>query len=189
MDFTTYRPLALRTAKMFPTARENLRHSVLGMITEIGEFATGVKRHVVYGKVLDAEITVDGKPTTILKNMREELGDAYWYFPLGFAAIGADPIEHKLTDELHGMDIVDKLFTVNALSGSIGAFIASKKIEEERSSIIQMLSVGVLGLDAVCQDLGFDPGEVRAENIAKLRLRFPGAYSDEAAEARADKLA
>ena len=45
----------------------DLLHGVLGKVTELGELADPLKKHIFYGKPLDFE------------NMREEMGDGLWY--------------------------------------------------------------------------------------------------------------
>lgn len=112
MNFNEYQDAANRTAKWFPSVGENLMHAQMGKATEGGEFATIVKRHVIYGKPL-TQVMID--------HIREELGDDLWYTALACTAIGTTM------------------------------------------------------------------GQVARENIAKLKDRFPEKYSDEAAEARADK--
>jgi len=47
-----------------------LLHGALGLTTEAGEFADGLKKHVFYGKVLD------------VANLKEEMGDIFWYMAL-----------------------------------------------------------------------------------------------------------
>lgn len=42
-------------------------------------------------------------------------------------------------------------------------------------------------LAGACSHLGLSLEDVAANNLAKLKLRFPDKYSDEAAEGRADK--
>src|SRR6266568_6467648 len=76
MDIDTYQTLAMRTAKLFPTACENLVHAALGATSECGELSTTVKAHVVYGTPIDGE------------NVKEEIGDAMWYLALAAKSIG-----------------------------------------------------------------------------------------------------
>lgn len=52
-----------------------LLHSVLGLMTETGEFADALKRHIVYGTELDK------------LNLVEEHGDRSWYDNLFLAAV------------------------------------------------------------------------------------------------------
>ena len=45
----------------------------------------------------------------------------------------------------------------------------------------------VSALGYLCRDLGLDLQLIAENNIVKLRARYPEAYSDDAAEGRADK--
>lgn len=60
-------------------------HAILGMLTELGEFADVFKKHLFYGKPLD------------FANLEEELGDIGWYKQLAQnqlqRLIGAPPYE------------------------------------------------------------------------------------------------
>jgi NTP pyrophosphatase (non-canonical NTP hydrolase) len=111
MHLDEYQKLADRTAKKGVTIF-NLVHAQLGMTTEIGEFATEVKRVAIYEKPLTTEMR---------EHMMEELGDLMWYVALAATALDCD-LSH-----------------------------------------------------------------VANMNIDKLKKRFPDKYSNEAAEARADK--
>lgn len=182
MDFNTYRPLALRTAKMFPTPRENMRHAALGLTTELGEFATEVKRHAIYGR----EIT---EPMRL--HMIEEIGDAMWYVPLGLLAAGADHFEPKFEAvpgdaDVDTMDLAD--LTILAALTTFGAHGAALFSDTEGEDFKDMVGAFVWLVDnKIAPLLGITGDQIRAENIEKLRARFPDAYSDHAAEARADK--
>lgn len=193
MNFNEYQPLALRTAKMFPSQRENMRHAILGLITEVGEFATGIKRHVVYGKALDSEITVDGKTTTIRLNMIEEAGDAMWYVPLLMFSLGADRLPEMNDQLLQDVptDPGDACAFLGAMVGGLAVwYVAPDTFGEPRDTevLLDLASAIVHTFDHVFAPLlGTTGDEMRAQNIAKLRLRFPDKYTDEAAEARADK--
>ena len=67
MDFKEYQKLAIRTCSDLGSDVANTTHMILGMITEVGEFADPYKKHWAYGKELD-EV-----------NVKEELGDLMWY--------------------------------------------------------------------------------------------------------------
>lgn len=54
-----------------------LLHAVLGLVTEVGEIADQLKKHIIYGKDLD------------LINIVEEHGDESWYMSLLLDAIGS----------------------------------------------------------------------------------------------------
>jgi NTP pyrophosphatase (non-canonical NTP hydrolase) len=51
-------------------------HAVLGLMSETGEIADALKKHIIYGKALD-EV-----------NMLEESGDQSWYLALLLRAVG-----------------------------------------------------------------------------------------------------
>lgn len=51
-------------------------HYVLGMVTEVGELADTYKKRVYYGKELDYQ------------NIREELGDIFWYLSQFMCELG-----------------------------------------------------------------------------------------------------
>lgn len=55
---------------------QRLLHAGIGLATEAGEFLDALKKHVFYGKDLDKV------------NLREEMGDIFWY-----CAIIADQLE------------------------------------------------------------------------------------------------
>ena len=65
-----------RTENKFPdgihlsTEQAEILHGVLGVVTEAGEIADVLKKHLIYGKTLDKV------------NLKEELGDVAWYVAL-----------------------------------------------------------------------------------------------------------
>jgi NTP pyrophosphatase (non-canonical NTP hydrolase) len=75
MKLNKYQHLAMRTNANLGNMRD-LEHAVMGLCTEVGEFANPFKRHIFYAKPLD---TV---------NMIEELGDILWYTALAATALG-----------------------------------------------------------------------------------------------------
>lgn len=186
MNFHDYRPLALRTAKILPSSRLNLRHAVLGLLTELGELATEVKRVAIYGK----ELTDAMRDHCI-----EEAGDAQWYVPLALMSINATDDEVKdaiLNSGLSFMprreDLADTCCTMAAMAGAIAMVAVGKDSQEDRDIVLQACAVIIILMnDKVAPALGVEPDAIRFANIAKLRLRFPESYTDAAAEARADK--
>lgn len=57
------------------TARHDLMHACLGLVSESGEFSDALKKEHAYGRPLD------------VTNLREELGDILWYVALGCRAL------------------------------------------------------------------------------------------------------
>ncbi len=79
MPVDMHQALAYRTApvsyKPLTHKQFELVHAVLGLVTELGELADPIKKHVIYGKPLD-EV-----------NIEEEAGDMDWYASLLLTAI------------------------------------------------------------------------------------------------------
>jgi NTP pyrophosphatase (non-canonical NTP hydrolase) len=85
MDPTEYAAKVLATESMdFDKIRERLNdngairllHTALGLASEAGEFVDALKKHLFYGKEIDAI------------NLLEELGDHLWYIGIGLNELG-----------------------------------------------------------------------------------------------------
>lgn len=73
-----YQEAALRTAPAGVSQEHDRKHALLGLISEIGEFADTIKKEHAYGKPIDRV------------NLVEELGDLMWYVALMCRALGTD---------------------------------------------------------------------------------------------------
>ena len=188
MKFTDYYPLALRTAKRFPTLREDFEHAALGLSTETGEVNTEVKRIAVYGKVMTPEMRV---------HILEELGDTMWYVPLAMFSHAIDKLDAQPAQvfldmlQQRGANLKGCGLILSALTGAV-AMAATLSDEQygtrsHRDEIREILTAIVYVVERMANTLGSSGEELRIGNITKLRERFPDAYSDQAAEARADK--
>lgn len=186
MNLVDYHNAAIRTAKWFPSIQENIEHAALGLVTEIGEFATIVKRVTIYGKPMTAEMR---------EHALEELGDCYWYLPLAAHAMGAT-LERVVAeradnfDEMPELSLKHSCITLAGIGGTFSAYSAAISIQgqtDEISELKPIIALLFMCPDQCCRTLDADPMDVRSANIAKLRLRFPDADTDAAAEARADK--
>ncbi len=190
MNLSTYQPLAFRTAKMFPERSFNLTHAALGCFTEGGEFATEIKRHRIYGRDLSV---------FMLTHCREELGDFCWYIALAAMIAGIDlgtiNVDEVLADQLDGgalvgappLDAAVMMMGMAPMAFWMAAFDKDLGIQQANDAVNDGIMVGLAGAVYAMRTLGFDLEEVLAENIEKLRIRFPEKYTDDAAEARADK--
>ena len=166
MKFTEYMPLALRTAKSLPHD-EQVQHAQLGLLTEIGELADMVKRHVIYGKDLDV---VNGK---------EELGDYCWYLGLycheqGIAALVID----EQIDKYKPQASVLMMATLMA-GGLTGALTIDQKERGAPDELVVHTIVPILCELATW--FGTTLGAALDTNIAKLAKRYGERYSDLAA--------
>lgn len=186
MNFTDYQRLALRTEKPLPTMIERLNHAALGLVTETGEITTEVKRMVIYGKPLDALRRA---------HIAEEVGDTMWYMAIAVDALGMQLAD--LPTEYEGIEstaVASLGYAALGIAGSVGsaasivgyALYAQDPLEDKRELKSDLINTW-RGLHLVASVLGIPLTDIGAANIAKLQLRFPDAYSNEAAEARADK--
>jgi hypothetical protein len=202
MDFITYIPGALGTAKTMPTPQGDLEHASLGLSTESGEFNTAVKRVYAYGKKWDDFIK--GSDTiTLIKNALEELGDTIWYVPLTMCSIGLTSL--PVLDQHTISQMVELTPTPKECGLMLAAFcgvVAGSAVfsgvddKDARDLIGEMCARIVFLVDRVALMLDSTGDQVRLNNYLKLNGnkatgevgRFDGGYSDSAAEARADKL-
>lgn len=183
-----YHSLALRTAKPLHFPLENIRHAILGLCTEIGEAATQVKRHAIYGKELTPEMS---------DNLCEEIGDTLWYIPLACRELGFTFHDVCVQAEhvgYHHLPLAQATHGAFAAAGRFAALFPADVAPQSyivHGSIVPLakaeLAALVKCLSEMAKRLGASLGELAEANIAKLRLRYPNAYTDVAAEARADK--
>jgi len=189
MRYEAYVPLALRTAKLRATPMQDLEHALLGLETEIGEFATDVKRISIYDRALSPEMR---------DHMIEELGDVQWYVPLAQRALGIDPEVPRPTTWTRTY-LANKAtslpLAVQMLETCVAPLLREYLAHEDIATPFMTGhdSAGACStIIRICDHiastfLDCPPTIVRAKNIEKLKQRFPAAYSNAAAEARADK--
>lgn len=191
MDIAEYIPLALRTAKPLSTEMA-LKHAVLGLASDGGEVLDVIKAHAIYGQALDR------------KHLAEELGDTCWFavyaassYP-GINIITEMPypprdlvsagIQLVIMNGIYAdivEDVIARLYEENMVDAIIPAKYATTHHTKQFSSILsQIISLCAYMAGRAQLSLWEDclPG-----NIAKLRKRYPEAYSDVNAAARADK--
>jgi NTP pyrophosphatase (non-canonical NTP hydrolase) len=124
--------------------------------------------------------------------MIEELGDL-GFFIVAIALSLAKKYNFELT-----YDLFDKpceaadaplafLASFNALADRLKKSLIHKK-EMDVSKLRQSLALVFINFGGMINEFGFTTGEVRDHNMNKLSARYPsGTYSDEQAQARADK--
>jgi len=173
VNFSEYMPLALRTAKPFPHEQQ-VKHALLGLVTEIGELADNVKRFAIYGKPFDAV------------NMMEEVADCCWYLNLYMHEMH---LGGKLVDDIweetkvgflagKGLstdlwDLVDMALMSAALVGGVAV------PEKERGVSNREMVVGIAtGLCGYLVYAGYTLDAALTKNIDKLALRYGDKYSD-----------
>ncbi len=77
MDNKSYQAWALTKDRKYSNNTERLIHGALGSAGEVGELVDIIKKHVMYGKELDKQ------------HIKEELGDALWYFSIVLDEVGS----------------------------------------------------------------------------------------------------
>lgn len=168
MNFEHYSPLALRTAKPLPRD-EQIEHGQIGLVTEIGELADAVKRHVIYGKDLD------------ITNFVEEVGDVMWYLNLLVTEVGIRPrvidrlIEDTVEEDAGVVTLTQQIRVLASISGALASY---KELEENPQ---QMLIIVISGLVHLLKRFGRKLDEAMEANINKLAKRYGDKYSDYAA--------
>lgn len=189
MNLSEYLPLALRTEKPLQ-GTDRLMHGCMGLITEIGEVVTELKRMAIYGKPLDA----DRK-----KHLCEEAGDVMWYIAILLVAlrVNADKVTYIPSfTQPEGSE--GKWEAMSLMFGehcgricfSVQEIALEPKLIESWATvgdIVGSIELILKGLYVLCESCDSTIEAEMENNIAKLRERFPDAFSNEAAEARADK--
>ncbi|MGK2884391.1 MAG: hypothetical protein ACSLE8_06380 [Rhodococcus sp. (in: high G+C Gram-positive bacteria)] len=187
MHLNEYQALALRTAKMYPTMAANLSHAALGLATEFLE-------------VISA---------TMVDHVKEEVGDFCWYIPLAAHSLGLQlgdlvaeaysiPVDEATANYLQGVVLVPGLSVSLLREGAkpTGDFITmvkrvaiyDKLLTDGMRAQARLDIVGMIRYAATVSGFsGFTLAAALRDNIAKLKARFPDKFSNEAAEARADK--
>ncbi|AJD82935.1 hypothetical protein PJWF_00041 [Achromobacter phage JWF] len=196
MDIKTYQQGALQTEKPFPLPKR-LRHAIIGCFTEVGEFASQVKRVAIYGKDADTA-RKEGEPTP-RQGMFEELHDSCWYIGIGFDAAGEDmrmimaPIAFQEEDTL-----TDRLAKLTFMMGSVTGALAGLALRSDEHLVNGRADLAILFgqllylINMTAELLGFTLEQLFIANNEKLlsgkTARYGASgYSDQAAEARADK--
>lgn len=179
-----------------------LNHAAIGIMTEVGEFATQIKRVAIYGKELDS--VKDG--ARLRDHAIEELGDMAWYLSIPFNMFSEDmtlpnngfiaawATRHGLDAEnLRTVRAEELLLVITKRMGVLaGAFVANVELGWSRDQLLGHARQLLVLIDEAAALLGTDLMRVLEQNVQKLqggeKSRYGSAgYSDAAAEARADK--
>ena len=175
MNFIEYSPLALRTLKPFPHDQQ-VQHALLGMVTEAGELADAIKKHVIYGKPLDKV------------NVMEEIADLMWYLNVFMVerSVGS-----RLVDDIWGVAVVSSeqdslndpwVLVEVALAASqlVSALsILDEKTRGARDKETLAALVGILSI--LLLHAGYTLSDALTTNINKLAKRYGDKYTDYAA--------
>lgn len=186
MNLMEYVPLALRTEKQLPTG-QRMEHACLGLITEAGEIVTIAKRVAIYNKQFD-----DG----MRAHMLEEIGDIMWYFAVLADVICADLEKfqnlHMPESDNDGNKLTSLAMVLGEHIGRICHGVIRCEMQGYLTNKDQLVISASMGMVLeICriaaEHCNSTLEKCLEDNIVKLRIRYPDAYTNEAAEARADK--
>lgn len=172
MNFSEYMPLALRTAKPFPHDQQ-VKHAILGLVTEVGELADNIKRFAIYGKPFDGV------------NLMEEVADCCWYLNLYMHEMH---LGGKLVDDQweecaaayakkeiseDPWEMVDMALGLAALSATLFANERERGVPDREA--VSLISMGLCAFLLVAK---YTLSDALVKNIDKLALRYGDKYSD-----------
>lgn len=190
IQLSQYQALALRTEAPLPSVFARLEHAALGLISESGEIATQVKRIAIYGKTLDS---LD-KDKTLRAHIVEESGDTMWYMAVAGDVIGKDVFRGLMGDlKPRHVTLSSAMLRLAGVVGKFARYVeydldsAAYLHDGDHATITNYLHDMAQALVDIAAIVGVPIEEIAAENIVKLTVRFPNAFTAEAAEARADK--
>jgi hypothetical protein len=181
MNLTPYGEFVKSRAKKLPTLVEDFLHMAVGMSGEAAE-------------LLEADT---------LENVKEELGDFCFYWEGARQAFSLMVVEHPAQETY---DLLDKIefqtggapLTTQGLCLCVNAgavldyakklWIYNKPIKEIQNKIGRALYGTRELMTVIAKSRGWELNDVEGANRDKLLLRYPSGYSDQAAQARADKV-
>lgn len=189
MKLEEYQELAIRTAKRLNNKAEDLNHAALGIGSEAGELAL---------TIAGAWMQLPFDP----KNIPEEIGDACWYVALmcqtmdwRFEGLFVTPedgsdMSNELAAAVLGrnpiaLTLCMAAFASDVLSVVKAHVIYGKELDADLLKRKLSLYVTTCSLLASIHEIPF--AYVLEGNIAKLAIRYPDKYTDQAALERADK--
>ena len=180
MNFSDYQHLAMRTAADLGMVL-NTQHACLGIISELGELCDMIKRHIAYGKPLDAV------------NAKEEIGDICWYVALLCKAFGHSIEELEFSEAGVNRSAAEvgtcSLTTVALGACYLGMLVVAEGAHDEDDLAGEgpnHADVGglLLALAVLARRFGFTLQDAMEANIAKLQKRFPDKFDADLAISR-----
>lgn len=154
MNLKTYIELSERTL-IDKGQMMNLLHAQMGIMTECGELADQIKRHLFYGTELD------------IVNVKEEIGDIMWYTAILFRRdkIFSLNYNYSFDNDIKDLPEVFKvLSTIIEMSQDLDEYEVSENI--------------YYGLLYIVKYFKLDIEDILEKSINKLLARFPDKFSE-----------
>lgn len=190
MELNQYQPLAIRTVKWMGSPLADMNHAALGIGSETGELSETVA-------LAWMRMPFDAN------NLAEEIGDICWYVALmsqvngwKFEDLILDPatasdMSPALAKAVLGRNPVALCLMLAGFSGDILTLVKATVIYGKVLDDVLLkrkLSLFLTTASLLADIHGFSFEEVALQgNIDKLRKRYPNAYTNADALARADK--
>ena len=130
---------------------ERMRHSRMGITTELGELIDIFKKHIYYGKDIKE------------LHLKEELGDLFWYVGLGFNVCGIIAANPEM-EMVYGIEVPEGLeYAMHIVTDSTLDY-------EGRLHYVFRVAITIVKM----QGLNYD--EILTMNLAKLRERYGKSF-------------
>ena len=181
MESEEYAPLALATEAPHPEMSEKkirLVHAALGLTSETTELIEA------WNAIYKATTLQERK--AIMLNIAEEIGDALWFHNLGCKALSHLMPLDDVPQGAPGDNPMHYLaYKTGVFADLVKAHVFYNKPNEfDMRRVLARIQDALTWLAAHLQHDGFGVGtipQLRAKNIAKLKARYPGKYSEAAA--------
>lgn len=145
-------------------------HGIIGIQTESAELLEAVQDKIHIN----------------IKNVREEIGDILWYIS---AVVRAENIEINIQQE-EFLSIYPIVTRIQILAGIL-VDVAKKGIfygkEPDMNLVSETIKILIQLINKICSYYDWDIEEVMAENIKKLKKRYPEQFTSYYSEVRLDK--
>lgn len=173
LDFEQYIADALRTEKVVPVIRGDASFvpAALQVLVAAGKLADMLKKRLIYGRVID-----DQQFDDVLMEVASAVQDA------GDSVFDAEEVELDYHPRLLHAALGGFGEQAELLEGMQSAIEDGRDLDEVHvmEEIGDQLWYAALALAALQELSGVDPRVVAERNIAKLRKRFPQAFTVEA---------
>jgi NTP pyrophosphatase (non-canonical NTP hydrolase) len=172
-NFYNYCIQAKRTHSNLDTIEDTLIHMAMGVTTEIGEIVDIFKKNLAYAKDID------------LVNLKEEIGDAFWYIANTYRTLNVYPTElnelarNNAALTFHKFNI--KRFIAHTLYDVYDLYDNVIDYNESQNpQVIEAILCSLrLRLIVMCNHFGIDYIDCLKTNISKLEARYPEKFTQE----------
>ena len=184
MKFKEYIDSTGRTWNHQEDEQANLEHAMLGLIDEVGEISSAIKKHVGYNKELD------------LVNIKEEIGDATYFLARVTACMfNGDQLDsicthmdgvadgaptNSETEAIDNCQYIDIIYAIMfPLTRLYSGVVEGKGVEVAQGTVDSFA-----GLKLIALYFDMDIKDCMDANIAKLKERYADKFTEQEATVR-----